>query len=89
MNLRPPGTRTRAIPYGGLFGFVACPNYTFEALAWTAFCIFTQTLTGYLFLAVSIVQMAIWAKKKHKQYKIDFPDAYPKLRRKKMFPGIW
>jgi len=88
-SLRPPGTKRRAIPMGGLFSLVACPNYTFEVLAWLAFCIFTQTLTGYLFLVVSTVQMMAWAKKKHNQYKADFPDAYPPLRRKKMFPFLW
>lgn len=29
-NLRPPGTRTRGIPRGNLFGLVACANYTCE-----------------------------------------------------------
>lgn len=88
-NLRPPGTKRRAIPRGGLFELVACPNYFFETGAWLAFCIFTQTLTGYFFLVVSTAQMAIWAAKKHKQYKVDFGDEYKNLRRKKMFPFIW
>ncbi len=44
---------------------------------------------GYFFLVVSTGQMAIWAAKKHKQYKIDFGADYQKLGRKKMFPFLW
>jgi len=88
-NLRPPGTKIRAIPYGRLFALVACPNYTFEVGAWAAFCVITQTLTGYLFLVVSTLQMALWAAKKHKQYKEEFGETYKQLRRKKMFPMLW
>jgi len=88
-DLRPEGTTARAIPRGGLFGKVCCANYTYELLAWLAFCIFTRTLTGYLFLIVSTVQIAFWSLKKHQNYKREFGKEYTSLRRNILFPFIW
>jgi len=88
-NLRSEGTGERGIPSGNLFAIVSCGNYTWELAAWAAFCVFTQTLTGYIFLLVSTVQIAIWAKKKHQQYKREFGEKYTKLRRNILFPFIW
>ncbi|KAI9506747.1 3-oxo-5-alpha-steroid 4-dehydrogenase-domain-containing protein [Coemansia spiralis] len=85
-NLRPPGTRVRRIPYGYGFDMVSCPNYLFETLAWVSVAAMTRNLAAVLFLVVSTAQMYIWAIKKHKQYRREFPD-YPKSR-KAMFPLI-
>mmetsp|Transcript_12282 Transcript_12282/g.16657 ORF Transcript_12282/g.16657 Transcript_12282/m.16657 type:complete len:127 (+) Transcript_12282:141-521(+) len=41
MNLRPPGTRTRKIPYGWGFDYVSCANYLWETCAWFAFALHT------------------------------------------------
>lgn len=79
-NLRPPGTRTRAVPRGGLFELVSCANYTYELVAWAAFSVFSQLLTGWLFFAVSGGQIYIWAVKKHRRYVKEFPD-YPRSRK--------
>jgi len=88
-DLRPLNSTKRAIPHGGLFELVSCPNYTYEIMAWLSFCIFTQTLTGYVFLLVSTIQMAVWAQKKHNQYKKEFGHAYTVLKRSVLFPFIW
>ncbi|KAJ1942712.1 3-oxo-5a-steroid 4- dehydrogenase [Linderina pennispora] len=85
-NLRPAGTRTRRIPFGYGFDLVSCPNYLFESLAWTAFACMTRSIAAFLFLAVSTAQMYVWAVKKHKAYRREFPD-YPKSR-KAMFPFV-
>jgi very-long-chain enoyl-CoA reductase len=85
-NLRPPGTRVRRIPYGYGFGLVSCPNYTFELLAWAAFAVLTGSLAAWLFFAVSFGQIYLWAIKKHKAYKREFPD-YPS-NRKALIPFI-
>ena len=45
-NLRPPGTRVRAIPYGYGFDLVSCPNYLFEAIGWTAVCFLSTSWSG-------------------------------------------
>jgi len=88
-NLRKEGTGERGIPHGLLFEYVSCGNYTFELFAWLAFCLFTQVATAYLFLIVSTVQIAVWSKKKHIQYKKDFGEKYTKLGRYILFPYIW
>ncbi|KAI9474677.1 3-oxo-5a-steroid 4- dehydrogenase [Coemansia sp. RSA 989] len=85
-NLRPPGTRIRRIPTGYGFNLVSVPNYFFEIIAWTAFTCMTRSLAALLFLVVATAQMYVWAVKKHKQYKREFPD-YPKSR-KALFPFI-
>jgi very-long-chain enoyl-CoA reductase len=45
-NLRPPGTRKRAIPHGYGFGFVSCPNYFFESVAWAAVAYMSGSWAG-------------------------------------------
>lgn len=47
-NLRPAGTKTRGIPYGGLFGLISCPNYFAETVAWTAITAMTLSPFGTL-----------------------------------------
>jgi very-long-chain enoyl-CoA reductase len=86
-NLRPPGTRVKGIPKGGLFNLVTCANYTYEIAAWTAFAAITQVLTAYLFLLVSTAQIAQWALKKHIALKKEFGASAPK--RKILFPFLW
>lgn len=58
-NLRPPGTRVRAIPYGYGFDLVSCPNYFFEFIAWTAVCFLSTSWSGkcfyfYFYLFISL-----------------------------------
>ena len=84
--LRPPGTKVRAIPRGFMFEYVSCPNYFFEALAWTAFALGTGSMVSWLFMVIGAGQMFIWAQKKHSAYLKEFKD-YPK-NRKAMFPFI-
>lgn len=87
-NLRPAGTRTRAIPYGYGFSLVSCPNYFFEALAWLVVAVLSNSWAAWLFLVVSTGQMALWAVKKHKNYKKEFGKEYPR-NRKAMVPFIY
>jgi len=87
-NLRPAGTKQRGIPRGGLFELVSCPNYFAEILAWTAITGMTKSPFAALFLVVSAGQMALWATKKHKAYKREFGDKYPRGR-KAMIPFIF
>ncbi|KAF8621986.1 hypothetical protein AX15_007341 [Amanita polypyramis BW_CC] len=79
-SLRPEGSRQRAIPYGYGFSFLSCPNYFFEALTWIVVCMMTGSLAAFVFTIVSISQMAIWAAKKHRNYKKEFGKDYPKGR---------
>jgi very-long-chain enoyl-CoA reductase len=45
-SLRPAGSKTRAIPRGYGFDIVSCPNYLFEAIAWTSFTTLTLDWAG-------------------------------------------
>jgi very-long-chain enoyl-CoA reductase len=85
-NLRQPGSSERGIPKGWGFGLVSCANYFWEALCWLTFAVMTQVIGAYIFAIVSTAQMMDWAIKKHKRYRIDFPN-YP--RRKVMFPFLF
>ena len=91
-DMRPAGSKKRAIPYPRknpftwLFAYVSCPNYTYEVGAWVGFTIMTQTLTAGLFTFCGFYQMAIWALGKHRNYKKEFKD-YPKGR-KAMIPFL-
>ncbi|KAH9945415.1 3-oxo-5-alpha-steroid 4-dehydrogenase-domain-containing protein [Epithele typhae] len=87
-NLRPAGTTTRAIPMGYGFSLVSCPNYLFETIAWTAITVMTGSWAAALFWVVGTGQMAVWAKDKHRNYKKQFGDKYPRGR-KAMFPFVF
>lgn len=87
-SLRPANTSRRAIPYGLGFSLVSCPNYLFEALAWTSFALLTRVWSAWLFTAVAAAQMYAWARKKHARYLKEFGAEYAKLRRKAMFPFV-
>ena len=45
-DLRPAGSRKRAIPQGYGFSLVSFPNYFFESLAWFAIALMTGSWTG-------------------------------------------
>ncbi|KAF9113843.1 3-oxo-5a-steroid 4- dehydrogenase [Mortierella sp. AM989] len=83
-NLRPPGTKIRKIPRGFGFDLVSCPNYFFETLSWLAVSVLTMSWSAHLFFVIAVGQMYLWAVKKHKGYRKEFPD-YPRGR-KAMFP---
>lgn len=70
--LRPPGTKVRRIPRGGLFEFVSCPNYTYEILSWLGFNLMTRTVAGILFMCFGGAQMLVWAQNKHRRYRAEF-----------------
>lgn len=86
-NLRPAGSKERKIPFPtanpltNLFHLVSCPNYTYEIGSWLGFSLMTQTLSAVLFTFAGAVQMTIWAKQKHRAYKKEFGDKYPKQRK--------
>jgi len=93
-DLRPAGSTERRIPYPNksnpftnLFHLVSCPNYTYEIGSWIGFTLMTQTLTALFFTIAGAVQMTIWAKQKHRAYKKEFAEKYPK-RRKSIIPFL-
>lgn len=75
-KLRKPESTTRGIPYKFGFDYVSCANYFWEALSWIIFSLIINTTNAWLFTIISVVQMYIWAKKKHCLYKKEFAN-YP------------
>ena len=88
MTLRPKGTRVRQIPRGFAFELVSCPNYFFEMVAWVAITLMNLSLSALIFTVVSTAQMTVWAIKKHKAYRREFQDKYPRSR-KIMYPFVY
>uniref|UniRef100_A0A060TGG3 very-long-chain enoyl-CoA reductase n=1 Tax=Blastobotrys adeninivorans TaxID=409370 RepID=A0A060TGG3_BLAAD len=86
-KLREGGSRERKIPYGYGFNLVSFPNYFFEYLSFLSIALLTQNWAPFLFLVVGTAQMYIWAVKKHRRYRKDFPN-YPR-NRKAMFPFLF
>jgi len=87
-NLRPAGTRRRAVPYGCGFSLVSFPNYFFESLAWATISFMTGSWSAWFFTIISTGQMLVWAAKKHKAYKREFGKEFPRGR-KAMIPFIF
>uniref|UniRef100_A0A1I8ASX1 very-long-chain enoyl-CoA reductase n=1 Tax=Steinernema glaseri TaxID=37863 RepID=A0A1I8ASX1_9BILA len=91
-NLRPAGTKERKIPFPNtnvfteMYNYVSCPNYTYEVYSWVFFSLMTQSLPAFLFTVAGFIQMAIWAKNKHRAYKKEFAN-YPK-NRTAIIPGL-
>ncbi|EKM57802.1 uncharacterized protein PHACADRAFT_89473 [Phanerochaete carnosa HHB-10118-sp] len=86
-DLRPAGTKKRAVPYGYGFNMITCPNYFFEIIGWFIVCAMTGSYAAWVFLIAGSYMMAIWAIKKHKNYKKEFGKDYPK--RYKMIPFVF
>ena len=87
-GLRSSGGKERGIPNGLGFKWVTCPNYMFETIAWIGIIMVTKNWATAVFTAVSFIQMALWGKKKERNYRREFGDKY----KKKMYsvmPGLY
>ena len=87
-NLRPSGSTERGIPQGLGFNWVTCPNYMFEAVAWTGIAMVSWSLSTVLFALVAVGQMGVWAKKKESRYRKDFGSKYQK-KKYAILPFVW
>ena len=87
-DLRKEGGTERGIPEGMVFEWVTCPNYMFETLAWVGIALMTWSWSTVPVLAVAVVQMMRWAKKREMRYRKEFPDRYLK-KKYVMLPGIY
>lgn len=80
IHLRKPGTTWYAIPQGGLFNKVSCPNHFGEMLEWIGFALMTWCLPALAFAVWTIANLAPRALAHHRWYRANFPD-YPKERK--------
>ena len=79
-GLRKPGESHYAIPQGGLYRHVSCPNYFGEIVEWTGWAVLTWSLAGTAFAVFTAANLLPRAVAIHGWYRDQFPD-YPKSRK--------
>ena len=86
LGLRGSENSGYAIPRGGAYRYVSCPNYLGEIIEWAGWALATWSLAGFAFFLYTAANLAPRALSHHRWYKTRFPD-YP-ARRKALIPGI-
>jgi protein-S-isoprenylcysteine O-methyltransferase Ste14 len=86
-NLRKPTETGYKVPQGGLFRWVASPNYLGEIVEWVGWMIASWSLAGAAFAAFTFANLAPRAWAHHKWYLANFAD-YPK-NRKALIPWVF
>lgn len=86
-HLRSPGESGYAIPYGGMYRWISCPNYFGEILEWSGWAIATWSPTGLAFVVWTAANLAPRARSHHIWYRERFAD-YPPERRA-LLPRLW
>ncbi|MEM9695285.1 MAG: DUF1295 domain-containing protein [Myxococcota bacterium] len=76
-----------AIPYGGLYRFISCPNYLGEIIEWIGWAIATWSLAGGAFAVFAVANLAPRAWAHHRWYHETFPHYPPE--RKALIPLLW
>jgi protein-S-isoprenylcysteine O-methyltransferase Ste14 len=76
-----------AIPQGGLFALISCPNYFAETLEWCGWALASQSLAGVAFALYTFANLAPRALANHRWYREKFPE-YPR-QRKAFVPFLW
>ena len=87
IRLRRPGGTGYAIPQGGGFRLVSCPNYLGEILEWVGWAIATWSSSGLAFLLFTAANLVPRARSNHRWYLETFKD-YPAHRRA-LIPRIY
>lgn len=86
-DLRQDGESGYAMPHGGLYRWISCPNYFGEIMEWMGWAVATWSLPGLAFAAWTAANLAPRAWVHHKWYLEHFPD-YPAERRA-LVPLLW
>ena len=86
LKLRGPGNSGYAIPRGGAYRHVSCPNYLGEIIEWAGWALATWSLAGFAFFLYTAANLAPRALSHHKWYRARFPDYPP--NRKALIPGL-
>ncbi len=86
LGLRRRGGAGYAIPRGGAFRYVSCPNYLGEIVEWAGWALATWSLAGFAFFLYTAANLAPRALSHHAWYRARFPDYPPD--RKALIPGI-
>ena len=86
-GLRQPGESSYAIPYGGLYEWVSCPNYLGEIVEWFGWALATWSVTGLGFAIWIVANLVPRSRAHHLWYRERFVDYPPE--RKALVPGLW
>lgn len=85
-RLRGPGERGYAIPRGGLYEWVSCPNYLGETIEWCGWALATWSFAGLAFAVYTAANLVPRALDHHRWYRDRFADYPP--RRKAIVPFL-
>jgi len=86
-SLRENGETGYKIPRGGLFEYVASPNYFGEIVEWTGWALATWSLPGLAFALFTMANLVPRAHANRSWYMDTFPD-YPR-ERKRVIPFVY
>jgi protein-S-isoprenylcysteine O-methyltransferase Ste14 len=86
LRLRAPGGEY-AIPRGGLYEWISCPNYFGELIEWSGFALAAGSFAALGFVVWTFANLAPRALAHHRWYRERFPD-YPRTRRA-LIPFLW
>lgn len=86
-RIRRNTTSDYAVPRGGLFRWISCPNYLGELLMWVGWAVATWAPVAAAFALWTVANLAPRAYSHHRWYRDRFED-YPKERRA-LLPGVW
>lgn len=80
------GVRRYAIPTGGAYRWVSCPNYLGEIVQWSGWALLTWSMPGLAFALFTAANLVPRGYSHHRWYRATFPDYPPE--RTAVFPGI-
>jgi 3-oxo-5-alpha-steroid 4-dehydrogenase 1 len=86
-RLRRKGNGDYLLPRGGMFTFVASPNYLGEIVEWAGWAVATWSLAGAAFAVFTVANLLPRAVSNRRWYGEKFPD-FPK-ERKTLVPFVW
>jgi 3-oxo-5-alpha-steroid 4-dehydrogenase 1 len=86
IGLRADGSQGYAIPRGGLFNWVSCPNHMGEIIQWSGFAVMCWNLPALSFAVWTAANLIPRAVSHHAWYRRTFAD-YPHGRRA-VIPGL-
>ena len=86
LRLRKDGGGSYAIPQGGAFRYVSCPNYLGEILEWGGWALAMWSTAGLAFFVYAVANLGPRALSNHWWYGDRFDD-YP-ANRKALIPGV-
>lgn len=80
IHLRRDSNTGYAIPRGGLYRWISCPNYFGELIEWCGWALLTWSMAGLVFAVWTAANLVPRALSNHRWYKQQFQD-YPSSRK--------